>query len=86
MSASEATYTVNYTISHEYAPARLHLVSDTEVSSRSRRKAHARAVARIRDRAQVRTYAALGSVAAVFTTGFATIVWAFIAIPGAPVP
>jgi len=80
MSASEATYTLH----EDYSPRGLHLVTDTEVSARSRRRAHARAVSRTRDRAQVRTYAALGSVGAVFMAGFVTILWAFCAIPPTP--
>ncbi|MCL2470291.1 MAG: hypothetical protein FWF25_00910 [Propionibacteriaceae bacterium] len=65
---------------------RLHVVTDGEVSAHSRRKAFAHAVAATQARSSVRAVAALGSVATVFVTAAATLIWAFLAIPNTPLP
>lgn len=82
MSASEVTYDVGRT----YYRPRLHLVSETEVPTGARGRTGVRTVPGIPARVRMKTYAALGSVAAVFTAGFATVVWAFLSIPNTPLP
>jgi len=62
----------------------LHVVREGEVPARIRRRAYAQAVARTQARLATRTYAALGSVAAVFTAAAVTMVWAFLGVPNLP--
>ena len=82
MSAVEISYeTSNGTV----APV-FHIVREGEISASFRRKTFAHRVARAHGIVAARTYAALGSMAAVFTAAAVTIIWAFLAIPNTPMP
>jgi len=80
MSAVEISYEANAKV----APA-FHVVREGEISANFRRKAFAHGVARTRSIVATKTYAALGSMAAVFAAAATTIVWAFLSIPNTPI-
>ena len=82
MSAAEISYAAG---NLKAAPA-FHVVAEGEISANFRRRAFARSVARAQRTVAVKTYTALGSMAAVFAAAAVTLVWAFLAIPNAPLP
>jgi len=73
-------------LAHPGRSARLSLVTAGDHSAAWNRRAHARAVARGRDWAVARTYAALGAVFTVFGAAVVTVVTAFLAVPNVPLP
>jgi len=82
MSAVEISFQAD---SQKVAP-RFHVVREGETSSSHRRREFAQAHIHARGVIAAKTYAALGSMAAVFTAAAVTIMWAFLAIPNTPLP
>ena len=77
---------ISFQADGEKVAPRFHIVREGEISGNHRRRAFAQTQAHARSVVAAKTYAALGSMAAVFTAAAVTIVWAFLAIPNSPLP
>ena len=66
--------------------ATLTIVQPGDISAAARRRRFARSALAARDRAQLRGWAAVGSVIALFGSAAAAMIWAFWTIPNTPLP